>query len=88
MNEGGPNGEGYRITTGVVYGAVQSLDHEVARLRAEQALLNQSVTNMLAAMASNAARIERLEARMNGVFVGIGAGVLTALVAVFRGVVG
>lgn len=84
-----PNGDsGFRITTGTVYEAVQRLERDVAALRSEQALLNQSVSNVLAVMANNAARVEKLEGRMNGVFVGIGAGVLTALVAVFRGVIG
>lgn len=79
---------GFRITTGVVYTAVQDLKVEIATLRTEQALVNQSVTNMLAAMTITNGRVEKLESRFNSVLVGIGVGVVTAVVAVFRGVIG
>lgn len=79
---------GFRITVGTVFTAVQDVKTEVAALRTEQALVNQSVTNMLAAMTITNSRVEKLEGRFNSVLVGIGVGVVTALVAVFRGVVG
>ena len=82
------NDPGFRITTAIVFQAVQSLEKEVAAGRTEAALTNQNVNNILATLVTVNMRVEKLEGRFNSVLVGIGVGVVTALVAVFRGVVG
>jgi len=80
--------QGFRITTGVLYTKIEGLEKEVASLKTAQEVANATMLAAIAGMTDNRTRLEKLEGRMNGVFVGIGAGVLTALVAVFRGVIG
>jgi hypothetical protein len=85
------NGEddtGFRVTTGVLYVQLQSVKDTVAEIKTSQEVANSTMLAAIQAMAETRARVEKIEGRMNGVFVGIGAGVLTALVAVFKGVIG
>jgi hypothetical protein len=83
------NGDaGFRITTGVLYTKIESLEKEVAELKTELKVSNTTMLAAIAGMTENAARLDKLEGRMNGVFVGIGSGILVAVMAVFRGVIG
>lgn len=84
---GDESGAGFRVTTGTLYVQIEGLKTEVASLKTDIALVNQSMVAMAAAVTSQVTRTEKLEGRFNGMLVGIGVGIATALVAVFRGVI-
>lgn len=84
---GDENGAGFRVTTGTLYVQIEGLKAEVASLKTDIALVNQSMVAMATAVAAGTTRTEKLEGRFNGMLVGIGVGIATALVAVFRGVI-
>lgn len=79
-------GNGFRVTTGTLYTQIEGLKTEVAGLKLEIAVLSTNMATMLAAITVGTTRTEKLEGRFNGMLVGIGVGIATALVAVFRGV--
>lgn len=80
-------GNGFRVTTGTLYTQIEGLKTEVGGLKTEMAVLSTNMTTMLAALTTTNIRTEKLEGRFNGMLVGIGVGIATALVAVFRGVI-
>lgn len=84
---GDDGGASFRVTTGTLYVQIEGLKAEVASLKTDIALVNQSMVAMATAMTTQVTRVEKLEGRFNGMLVGIGVGIATALVAVFRGVV-
>lgn len=82
------NGDpGFRITSGVLYTKLEGVEKELAALRIENALLNHSVSALVTSMGTQQTRVEKLEGRFNSILVGLGVGIVTALVAVFRGVI-
>lgn len=81
------NGAGFRVTTGTLFVQIDGLKTEIAGLKTEVAVLSTNMATMLAALATGTVRVEKLEGRFNGMLVGIGVGIATALVAVFKGVV-
>lgn len=92
------NGEGFRITVGVLYSKIEeqnktiaSLENTVSRMDERMnAVLKNNGTLMEKLTQQDSRydeRMSRIETRMNGALTGIVVGVVTAVVAVFRGVI-
>lgn len=80
------NGAGYRITTAMLYDSISALQREVARLSTNVTLMDQRLNTALSERSEDKTRISRLEARMNGVLVGLGTGVAVGAVSLLRGI--
>lgn len=93
------NGEGFRITIGLLYGKIEEQNKTIDNLGVTVARMDERMNTVLQDNGKLMEKIQkqdekyenrmtRIETRMNGALTGIGVGILTALVAVFRGVVG
>jgi hypothetical protein len=79
---------GFRITTGVLYTQIGNLQTQVGSLQQQLALMDERMNSALVERGEIKGRLSKLEARLNGVFVGIGTGVLVGGFAVVRGAIG
>lgn len=91
MNDGRPNGDDsifYKVTNREIYGKLVSLEYHLAETNARLDLMAKDNQQLRENVAINSSRLSKMEARINGVFVGIGTGIIVGAIAVFRGVLG
>jgi hypothetical protein len=81
------NGGSYRVTTAMLGDKIDSLQRQVATMSTSIVLMDQRLNTALSERGEDKTRISKLEARMNGVLVGLGTGVAVAAVTLLRGLV-
>lgn len=79
------NGAGFRITLGMVYAALQDQTAVVGRLDTTVKLLDQRVNEVLHENGELRRRTSKLEARLNGILIGLGSGIAGGVFFYFRG---
>jgi hypothetical protein len=81
---GEENGNGFRVTTGMLYEAQQATGRRIAELTQQIALMDARMNAVLEENKSLMSRIEKLEGRFSGILVGLGTGIIAGAIALFR----
>lgn len=92
MSDEQGSGDFIRITNRMVWDKLNELEAQLDGLDRRQDIILADSKNLRDTMGANVqtntGRIEKLEGRFNGVLIGLGTGIVVAIAAVFRGVVG
>lgn len=78
----------YRITIGLLYTQQQEISTRLGALNTTVQLMDSRMNSVLEENKALRSRLEKVEGRLNGVFVGLGTGVIVGAIAFLRGFTG